>query len=157
MICEIRPEDNNINMLRVSLHQAYTQLQGTPALTRVAARSMAFWDLSKSRHKNDAELLKEITRSQSPINIKPAEAEYDGDLSLSVDYKPVHVEPYKGENTGHVILDGTKLGSITFQRQGGPAVKYNSTEIHFNGPSEHKQDGHRLDMEMQIVHHLEKG
>jgi carbonic anhydrase len=56
-----------------------------------------------------------------------------------------------------VILDGTKLGSITFQRQGGPAVKYNSTEIHFNGPSEHKQDGHRLDMEMQIVHHLEKG
>lgn len=71
-----------------------------------------------------------------------------------MDYKPVHVEPYKGESTGQVVLDGSKLGSITVQKQGGPALKYNSTEIHFNGPSEHKLDGHRVDMEMQLMHHL---
>jgi hypothetical protein len=125
-------------MLRVSLYQAYNHIQTNQGLTRVAARSFAFWDLSKSRHKGNADLLKDITRSQSPINIKPAEAEYTEDLSLSVNYKPVHVEPYKGENNGHVILDGTKLGSITVSKKGGPSLKFNSTEIHFNGPSEHK-------------------
>jgi hypothetical protein len=58
----------------------------------VAARTFGFWDLSKSRHKNDPALLKDITRSQSPINIKASEAEYNEGIKLNVDYKTVHVE-----------------------------------------------------------------
>jgi carbonic anhydrase len=35
-------------------------------------------------------------------------------------------------------------------------LKYKAKEVHFNGPAEHKLNGHRFDMEMQIMHKLEE-
>ena len=40
---------------------------------------------------------------------------------------------------------------------GGGLIQYKAKEVHFNGPSEHKIDGHRTDMEMQIIHEAEPG
>jgi carbonic anhydrase len=57
---------------------------------------------------------------------------------------------------GHITLDVQNLGHLHVKtpKSGGETLKYKAKEVHFNGPSEHKIDGTRHDMEMQIIHEL---
>ena len=61
------------------------------------------------------------------------------------------MDKYGSENSGQLVLDATKLGHIEID--GG--IKYKAQELHFNGPSEHKINGTRYDMEMQIIHEID--
>jgi carbonic anhydrase len=48
-----------------------------------------------------------------------------------------------------------KVGSIQIRVPGdNRLLKYCSTRGHLNCPSEHKVDGHRFDMEVQLLHEL---
>lgn len=49
-----------------------------------------------------------------------------------------------------MILDVEHLGHIDIHKGGSDntPLRYKATEVHFNGPSEHKLNGHRNDMEM---------
>lgn len=79
----------------------------------MAARTFAFWDLSKSKTK-DFDMLKDIARYQSPININTVEAVYNPDVKINFNYKSVHVDNDKPENPnhGHLVLDVEHLGHI---------------------------------------------
>ena len=55
-----------------------------------------------------------------------------------------------------MIVDVEHLGNFNVRNgTDSPTLTYKAKEIHFNGPSEHKFDGHRYDMELQIFHDLE--
>ena len=80
----------------------------------MAARAFAFWDLSKSKHKHNAEMLKSITLHQSPININSEEAVYDPEFKVGLHYKPVHVSSDKPDSPlGKLVLDAELFGHIT--------------------------------------------
>ena len=101
--------------------------------------------------------LKRVQTHQSPINVKEAEAEYTGDIKLDIKYSPVAVSADR-KHPGQLILDVANLGEIHVQTPGyKKPLKYKATEVHFNGPSEHKLDGNRTDVEMQILHEIEQG
>lgn len=78
-------------------------------------------------------------------------------MKVDFKYSPVHVDSDKPEdpNHGHLILDVAHLGNIEVSTgQDDSTLRYVAREVHFNGPSEHKLDGARHDMEMQIIHEL---
>lgn len=94
---------------------------------------------------------------QSPINLKHQDAEYSGDLKLTFNYNSVQVKADKN-HAGQLILDVDNLGHVEIQTpKFKKPLKYIAKEVHFNGPSEHKLEGSRTDMEMQILHEVEKG
>jgi hypothetical protein len=74
-------------MIRVSL-QKFTQTSN-PSLLQTAAKQFGFWDMSKSRHKNSQETLKSIQLSQSPIDIKDSNTEFNKDLKVQFYYSPI--------------------------------------------------------------------
>ena len=76
------------------------------------------------------------------------DAEYSQGLSLEIKYNPVAVSADK-QHAGQLILDVEHLGDIHVQVPGyNKPIKYKAKEVHFNGPSEHKLEGTRTDMEM---------
>ena len=104
--------------------------------------------MSKSRHKQSPEHIKKLQMHQSPINIADKEAEYNERVKLQINYKPVKVSA-DSKHPGQLILDVEHLGSIQISSsKSGKPLKYIATEVHFNGPSEHKLEGNRADMEM---------
>ena len=69
-----------------------TQPGTKQSLLQQAARSFGFWDMSKSKAKNDPELLKTIALHQSPINISTKEAVYDKDFQIDFQYNQINVD-----------------------------------------------------------------
>ena len=101
--------------------------------------------------------MKHIQMHQSPINIKDTEAQYSERVNLEINYNPVKVNA-DHKHPGQLILDVQNLGSLQIQTpKFAKPLKYIAREVHFNGPSEHKLDGNRTDMEMQIFHQVENG
>jgi|LakMenEpi03Aug12_release.lakeMendotaPanAssembly.Ray.scaffolds.fasta_scaffold1690680_2 carbonic anhydrase len=57
-----------------------------------------------------------------------------------------------------MVLDVVKMGHLEVQTPENKDIfKYVAKEVHFNGPSEHKFNGNRSDMEMQIIHEAPAG
>jgi carbonic anhydrase len=55
-------------------------------------------------------------------------------------------------------MDVEHLGHLDIHAPGTKGFfKYVAKEVHFNGPSEHKFEGNRTDMEMQIIHEAPPG
>ena len=101
--------------------------------------------------------MKDIQMYQSPINIKSSDAEFQNGVKLQINYNPVKVSADK-QHPGQLILDVEHLGSLEIHSpESSKRLKYIAKEVHFNGPSEHKIDGNRTDMEMQILHEVEPG
>ena len=114
----------------------------------MASKQFGFWDMSKSRHKSSQETLKEIQMSQSPINIKDSDSEFNKDLKLHFHYSPIKVKRDLHHH-GQLVLDVEHLGHLDVHAPGTKGFfKYVAREVHFNGPSEHKFEGNRTDMEM---------
>ena len=111
-------------------------------------RCFGFWDMTKSRHKHSAEHMKHIQMHQSPIDIKEKDAQYNEQVKLQINYSPVKVSG-DSKHPGQLILDVEHLGSLQIQTpKFNKPLKYIAKEVHFNGPSEHKLEGNRTDMEM---------
>jgi carbonic anhydrase len=94
---------------------------------------------------------------QSPINIKDSDSEFNKDLKLHFHYSPVKVKR-DNHHHGQLVLDVEHLGHLDIHvPETKGFFKYVAKEVHFNGPSEHKFDNNRTDMEMQIIHEAPPG
>lgn len=143
-------------MLSQSLQHLVNPRRSTFVAQR-ALRSFGFWDMTKSRHKKSQEHIRDIQMYQSPVDIKSSNAEYQSGVKLQINYKPIKVTA-DIQHPGQLILDVEHLGSLEIQTADSPKpLKYIAKEVHFNGPSEHKIDGSRTEMEMQILHEVEAG
>jgi hypothetical protein len=67
--------------------------------------------MSKSRHKNSQESLKQVAMHQSPINIKDEDSEFSKDLKCLFHYTPVKVKRDLHHH-GQLVLDVEHLGHI---------------------------------------------
>lgn len=76
---------------------------------------------------------------------------------MNFHYSPIKVKR-DNHHHGQLVLDVEHLGHVEIQVPGTKGLfKYVAKEVHFNGPSEHKLDGNRTDMEMQIIHEAPEG
>ena len=98
-------------MIRVSLQKFLDTKSSHISLLQSASRTFGFWDMSKSRHKNSQESLKQVQLFQSPIDIKDADSEFDRDLKCHFHYTPVKVHR-DVHHHGQLVLDVEHLGHL---------------------------------------------
>lgn len=71
-----------VSFKTINRNHTFTQSASASLAPSGQTRFFAFFDLSKSRHKDDKELLKRVQLHQSPINIKHADSVYMPDVKI---------------------------------------------------------------------------
>ena len=87
----------------------------TVIMTEAATQQHSgLWDMSKSRHRNCPPCLKEISRHQSPINVRVETTEYCEDLQIGMQYDPIPVKA-RDDGFGELKMSLDKVGWINIR------------------------------------------